>query len=75
MNSLVYYLSFYSELDGFLFPDELPANYYSPGLFLVEPTSNGNYPYNYLFDAMDNGKEFHWRFLGLTKAINALLFM
>lgn len=56
MNSLVYYLSFYGAPGDFLFPDELPTNYYSPGLFLVEPTSSGNYSYNYLFDAMDNGK-------------------
>ncbi len=56
MNNLVYYLSFYSELGGFLFPGELPANYYSPGLFLVQPTSSGSYPYNYLFEVMDRGK-------------------
>ncbi|WP_447077849.1 hypothetical protein [Shewanella algae] len=56
MNNLVYYLSFFSQGGGFLFPDELPPNYYSPGLFLIEPTSNGEYPYAFSFDAMDNGR-------------------
>jgi hypothetical protein len=56
MNNIVYYLSFFSELNGFLFPDELPKNYYAPGLFLVEPEANGSYPYGYSFDAMDNGR-------------------
>lgn len=56
MNNLVYYLSFYNHGGGFLFPDELPANYYSPGLFLIEPDRNGIYPYAFSFDAMDNGR-------------------
>lgn len=55
MNTIVYYLSFYSEQQGFLFPNELPQNYYSPGLFLVEPNENGAFSYGYTFDAMDNG--------------------
>lgn len=55
MNNIVYYLSFFSELNGFLFPEELPKNYYAPGLFLVEPEADGSYPYGYSFDAMDNG--------------------
>ena len=55
MNRTVYYLSFHSQQGGFLFPDELPPNYYSPGLFLIEPEKNGDYPYAYTFDAMDNG--------------------
>jgi hypothetical protein len=56
MNGEVYYLSFFSELQGFLFPDELPINYYSPGLFLVIPEGNGVHAYSYTFDAMDNGR-------------------
>jgi hypothetical protein len=48
------HLSFYSEQSGFLFPNELPKNYYSPGLFLVEPENNGSFSYGYTFDAMDN---------------------
>jgi len=56
VKNLVYYLSFYSEQSGFLFPEELPRNYYSPGLFLLEPEDDGSYAYNYTFDAMDNGK-------------------
>ncbi|MFY8352238.1 hypothetical protein AAEU29_16980 [Pseudoalteromonas sp. SSM20] len=56
MNSPVYYLSFYNEGGGFLFPDELPSNYYSPGLFLIESSHDGTYPYAFSFDAMDNGK-------------------
>ncbi|MDC8443626.1 hypothetical protein JJO83_13100 [Halomonas aquamarina] len=56
MNSLVYYLCFFSQGGGFLFPDELPPDYYSPGLFLIEPNQNGEYPYSFSFDAMDNGK-------------------
>ncbi|MGP5546435.1 hypothetical protein [Psychrobacter alimentarius] len=56
MNNRVYYLSFFSEIGGFLFPDELPKNYYSPGLFLIESDRNGKYPYAFSFDAMDNGK-------------------
>lgn len=56
MNRIVYYLSFFSAEVGFLFPDELPQNYYSPGLFLVESESNNNCANSYVFDAMDNGK-------------------
>ena len=55
MNTIVYYLSYYSEQQGFVFPNELPKNYYSPGLFLVEPNENGTFSYGYTFDAMDNG--------------------
>lgn len=55
MSAVVYYLSFYSEQLGFLFPNELPKNYYSPGLFLVEPEGDGTFSYGYTFDAMDNG--------------------
>lgn len=55
MNRTVYYLSFHSQQGGFLFPDELPPNYYSPGLFLIEPERNGDYPCAYTFHAMDNG--------------------
>lgn len=56
MNDIVYYLSFFAERAGFLFPDELPNDYYSPGLFLVLPEQNGTYKYAYTFDAMDNGR-------------------
>lgn len=56
MNNRVYYLSFFSEGGGFLFPDELPENYYSPGLFLTEFDRSGKYSYAFSFDAMDNGK-------------------
>lgn len=56
MSGIVYYLSFFAEGAGFLFPDELPANYYSPGLFLVLPSEDGTYAYSYSFDAMDNGQ-------------------
>lgn len=56
MSNSVYYLSFYIEGGGFLFPDELPPNYYSPGLFLIKPNQDGSYPYAFSFDAMDNGK-------------------
>ncbi|WP_201491397.1 hypothetical protein [Pseudomonas paracarnis] len=56
MNNLVYYLSFYGERGGFLTPEELPKNYYSPGLFLLESEADGRYVYSYSFDAMDNGK-------------------
>ncbi|MEL0639413.1 hypothetical protein V6260_02200 [Pseudoalteromonas aliena] len=56
MRNRVYYLSFFSEGGGFLFPDELPKNYYSPGLFLIESHRSGKYPYAFSFDAMDNGK-------------------
>lgn len=56
MNNIVYYLSFYSEQPGFLFPDELPKNYYSPGLFIIEPGSDGRFSSGYTFDAMDNGR-------------------
>lgn len=55
MNNIVYYLSFYGEQLGFLFPNELPDNYYSPGLFLVETDNAGAFAYEYMFDAMDNG--------------------
>lgn len=55
MRNNVYYLSFYNDPVGFLFPDELPNNYYSPGLFLLETENDGNYAYSYSFDAMDNG--------------------
>lgn len=65
MNTIVYYLSYYSEQQGFLFPNELPKNYYSPGLFLVEPNENGTFSYRYTFDAMDNGNRIS---LKLTRA-------
>lgn len=55
MKAIVYYLSYYSEQQGFLFPNELPNNYYSPGLFIVEASDNGTFYYEYTFDAMDNG--------------------
>lgn len=55
MSGLVYYLCFLGERSGFLFPDELPKNYYSPGLFLVTPEEDGTYAFSYTFDAMDNG--------------------
>jgi hypothetical protein len=56
MNNRVYYLSFFSQGGGFLFPDELPNNYYSPGLFLIENNRSGKYPFAFSFDAMDNGR-------------------
>lgn len=56
MNNVVYYLSFFSEGNGFVFPHELPKNYYSPGLFLVEPNQNNDFSYSYTFDAMDGGR-------------------
>jgi hypothetical protein len=56
MNGIVYYLSFFSEQAGFVFPDELPKNYYSPGLFLILPEQDGIYTNSYTFDAMDNGR-------------------
>ena len=56
MNSAVYYLCFLGERSGFLFPDELPQNYYSPGLFLITPEQDDTYAYSYSFDAMDNGR-------------------
>lgn len=65
MNAIVYYLSFYGEQSGFLFPNELPKNYYSPGLFLVEPEGDGTFAYGYAFDAMDNGNRIS---LKLTRA-------
>lgn len=57
MNNVVYYLCYFDEQRGVVFPDELPRNYYSPGLFLVEPQNRGEHYYNYSFDAMDNGKK------------------
>lgn len=56
MNNTVFYLSYFLESNGFLFPQELPKNYYAPGLFLIEPSDNGEYAYSYSFDAMDNGQ-------------------
>jgi hypothetical protein len=56
MNDRVYYLSFFVEQGGFLFPDELPDDYYSPGLFIVERNQYNEYPDVFLFDAMDNGR-------------------
>lgn len=55
MKNVIYYLSFFSEDDGFLFPDELPENYYCPGLFLLELDNNSMPFSNYTFDAMDDG--------------------
>jgi hypothetical protein len=56
MNNIVYYLSFYIEISGFLFPEELPKNYYAPGLFLIEMDNDRRFSYGYTFDAMDNGR-------------------
>lgn len=54
MSNLVYYLSFLSE-EGFLFPEELPENYYAPGLFIIEQNQTHEFGFRYTFDAMDNG--------------------
>jgi len=56
MSGIIYYLSFFPEGGGFLFPEELPDNFYSPGLFLLLSEQGGNYSYQYKFDAMDNGE-------------------
>ncbi len=56
MTRRVLYLSFYRPEEGFLFPDELPDQYYSPGLFLVEEEGHGRLSSSYLFDAMDGGR-------------------
>ncbi|WP_029050292.1 hypothetical protein [Cupriavidus sp. amp6] len=52
----VYYLSFYQPIGGFVFPDELPSDYYAPGVFVVEENVTGELAYSYDFDAMDNGQ-------------------
>ena len=55
MSPRVLYLCYYPDALGFLFPNELPQHYYSPGLFIVEEDSNGMLPYQLDFDAMDRG--------------------
>lgn len=55
MKNIVHYLCFYQDV-GFLFPDELPDNYYFPGLFLVETKGDGKLSYDYSFDAMESGR-------------------
>lgn len=63
MKNVVYYLSFFSDESSFLFPKELPKNYYSPGLFLVEAKNDGTFSYSYTFDAMDNGNRISLRLI------------
>ncbi|WP_243250043.1 hypothetical protein [Sulfitobacter pontiacus] len=55
MNAEVFYLSFFHPENSFLFPNELPDQYYSPGLFIAEAKRDGNLAYRYTFDAMDSG--------------------
>ena len=55
MNPPVLYLSHYPPSMGFLFPNELPKQYYAPGLFVVEQNPDGRLPYQFDFDAMDRG--------------------
>lgn len=55
MNAKVLYLSFFPPEDGFLFPDELPDQYFAPGLFVAEAEQDGSLAYKYTFDAMDAG--------------------
>lgn len=55
MRNRILYLSFFPPEDGFLFPSELPDQYYSPGLFIAEAESDGSLAYSYIFDAMDAG--------------------
>lgn len=55
MNAKVLYLSFFPPEDGFLFPNELPDQYFAPGLFVVEAERDGSLAYRYTFVAMDAG--------------------
>lgn len=55
MNPILY-LCLFSPRNGFLFPTELPDQYYSPGVFLAEEDKNGLLPYSFSFDAMDAGR-------------------
>lgn len=64
MSNIVYYLSFLAE-DSFLFPQELPENYYAPGLFIIEQNQTNEFNFRYTFDAMDNGKRVS---LSMTRA-------
>ncbi|MEY8120359.1 hypothetical protein AB9F26_19220 [Falsihalocynthiibacter sp. BN13B15] len=56
MNPQILYLSFFPLGNGFLFPNELPKDYYAPGLFIAEQDPSGSLPYAYSFDAMDAGR-------------------
>lgn len=55
MNKKILYLSFFPPEDGFLFPNELPDQYYAPGLFIAEAEPDGRLDYRYIFDAIDSG--------------------
>jgi hypothetical protein len=57
MRNIVQYLSFYPELDGLVFPQELPDNYYSLGKFYVYAKENHRLEHHYDFDAEDEGKD------------------
>lgn len=57
MKHIVQYLSFYPEVDGLVFPQELPEDYYSLGKFYVYATSRGDLAHRYYFDAEDEGKD------------------
>jgi len=57
MKNIVQYLSFYPELDGLVFPQELPDNYYSLGKFYVYAKDNHGLAEHYYFDAEDEGKD------------------
>lgn len=75
MNKFIYYLSYYNEKFGFLFPDELPDNYYAPGLFLIEVDNNNNFLHTYTFDAMDNGKRTTLELTCTNKEHNSSLYV
>lgn len=55
MSNWVYYLSYFMEQEGFLFPYELPDYYYAPGLFLIQSRETGMFPFQFSFPVMDNG--------------------
>ncbi|GHW57989.1 hypothetical protein [Vibrio cholerae] len=57
MKNIVQYLSFYPEVSGLVFPQELPEEYYSLGKFYVYATSRGDLAHRYHFDAEDEGKD------------------
>ena len=56
MKQEILYLSFFPPEAGLLFPDELPTDYYAPGLFIAQQVNDDSLAYAYSFDAMDAGR-------------------
>lgn len=65
MKAAVRYLCISASLKtGLVFANELPENYFSPGVFIIEENKHGDLGMSYTFNAVQNSEEIR---LSLTK--------